>query len=203
MSRDADLVAAYEQARPRLIRVAYAVLDSLTDAEDVVADCWLRLSEADRREPINDVEAWATTTVARAALDTLRSARVRRELYVGPWLPEPIIETAPAGQDPADRITLDDSVSFALQVVLETLTPAERTAWVLHDVFGVPFTEVAEIVGRSAQSVRQLASRARTHIDARVPRVAVGPAEHDATVTTFLHASTGGDLSALVTALVS
>jgi RNA polymerase sigma-70 factor, ECF subfamily len=201
MSREAELAAAYDRARPRLVRVAYAVLGSRYEAEDVVSECWLRMSAADARDPIKDVDAWATVAVARGALDALRSARIRREVYVGPWLPEPIVEAAPADQDPADRATLDDSVSFALLVVLETLTPAERTAWVLHDLFGMSFAEIAGVVGRTPQAVRQLATRARAHVSARAPRVNVGSAEHNATVTTFLRAAAGGDLSALLTAL--
>jgi RNA polymerase sigma-70 factor (ECF subfamily) len=200
-SRDGALAAAYDQARPRLVRVAYAVLGSRSEAEDVVADCWLRLSAADARDPIRDVDAWATVAVARGALDALRSARVRREVYVGPWLPEPIVEARPAEQDPAERVTLDDTVSFALLVVLETLTPAERTAWVLHDLFGMSFAEVAEVVGRTSPAVRQLAARARAHVSARAPRVQVGAVEHHAAVTTFLRAAAGGDLSALLAAL--
>jgi RNA polymerase sigma-70 factor (ECF subfamily) len=203
-SRDAELAEAYEQARPRLVHIAYAVLGS--HAEDVVADCWLRMSAADVREPIRDVDAWATTAVVRAALDALRSARVRREVYVGPWLPEPIVrdaspEQGPSGQDPADRVTLDDQVSFAVLVVLESLTPAERTAWVLHDLFGMPFAEIGRVVGRSPAAVRQLAARARAHVNAQAPRVSVDPAEHTATVRSFLRAATGGDLGALVAAL--
>ncbi|MHA6764166.1 RNA polymerase sigma factor SigJ [Streptacidiphilus sp. PAMC 29251] len=201
MSRDAELAAAYQQARPRLVQLAYAVLGSHAEAEDVVADCWLRMSAADARDPIQDVEAWATTTVVRAAVDALRSARVRREVYVGPWLPEPIVAEAPTGQNPADRVTLDDQISFAVLVVLESLTPAERTAWVLHDLFGMPFAEIGRVVGRSSPAVRQLAARARAHVNAQAPRVRVGPAEHTATVRSFLQAATGGDLSALVAAL--
>src|SRR5215469_13016927 len=201
MSADAELAAAYERARPRLVRVAYAILGSRCEAEDVVSECWLRMSAADARDPVKDVDAWATVAVARGALDALRSARARREVYVGPWLPEPIIEAAPAGQDPADRATLDDTVSFALLVVLETLTPAERTAWVLHDLFGLSFAEISGIVGRTPQAVRQLGARARAHVSARAPRVNVGSAEHDATVTAFLRAAAGGNLSALLTAL--
>lgn len=205
--REAALAAAYQQARPRLVRVAYAVLGSHAEAEDVVSDCWLRLAAADAREPVLDVEAWATVTVARAALDALRSARRRREVYVGPWLPEPVVglETVagagPPGPDPADRVTLDETLSYAMLVVLETLTPAERTAWVLHDVFGLPFPAVAEAVGRTPAAVRQLAARARAHISARAPRVTVGTAEHAAAVTRFLEAAIGGDLAALVGAL--
>ncbi|HVQ90249.1 MAG TPA: RNA polymerase sigma factor SigJ [Mycobacteriales bacterium] len=199
--RAGPLAAAYERARPRLIRVAYAVLGSHVEAEDVVSECWLRMVAADGRDPIRDVDAWATVAVARAALDALRSARMRRELYVGPWLPEPIVAAGPVEADPADRVTLDDSVSYALLVVLETLSPAERTAWVLHDLFGMPFPAVADAVGRSPAAVRQLAARARAHVEAGAPRVAVSPAEHTAVVTRFLTATVGGDLAALVDAL--
>jgi RNA polymerase sigma-70 factor, ECF subfamily len=204
MSRDTELAAAFDAARPRLIRVAYAVLGSRVEAEDVVSDCWLRLSAADAEEPIRDVDAWSTTVVARAALDALRSARVRREVYVGPWLPEPIVEVAAATDgppDPADRVTLDDRVSFAVLVVLERLTPAERTAWVLHDLFGLPFADIADIVGRSPAAVRQLAARARTHVDEGAPRITVDAAQHAAAVRKFLGAAVGGDLRALVAAL--
>jgi RNA polymerase sigma-70 factor, ECF subfamily len=194
------LAARYLDARPRLLRVAYAVTGSLAEAEDVVSDCWLRLAAAHRQEPIDDVEAWATVVVARRALDTLRTARTRRETYIGPWLPEPWLD-APAGTDPADRVTLDDSVSFALLVVLEVLSPAERTAWVLHDLFGMEFTEVAKAVGRTPAAVRQLAVRARKHVSAGVPRVKVDQATHEAVVTAFRHATAAGDIPALTAVL--
>jgi RNA polymerase sigma-70 factor, ECF subfamily len=148
------LAAAFSQARARLVRIAYAVLGTHTEAEDVVADCWLRLVAADEHQPVRDVESWAVVAVSRMALDVLRSARVRRERYVGPWLPEPVI-TGPsgaAGVDPADKVTLDDEVSYALLVVLEALSPPERTAFVLHDLFGVAFGEIATIVGMSAST---------------------------------------------------
>jgi RNA polymerase sigma-70 factor (ECF subfamily) len=151
VSTGTDLLAAtFSQARPRLVRVAYAIIGSHSEAEDVVADCWFRLAAADQDEPVRDVEAWAVVAVSRMALDVLRSARVRRERYVGPWLPEPLV--ASPGQmaaDPADQVTLDDEVSYALLVVIETLSPAERTAFVLHDLFGVSFDEIAAIVGRT------------------------------------------------------
>ena len=202
MSGRADeLAAAYDAARPRLVRVAYAVLGSGSDAEDVVSDVWLRLVVADGRDPVLDVEAWSTTVVARAALDVLRSARSRREVYVGPWLPEPLVALEPMSPDPADRVTLDESVSFALLVVLESLSPAERTSWVLHELFGVPFAEVARVVGRSPDAVRQLASRARAHLAERAPRLDVDAAEHDEAVGAFLRAAAGGDLEALVATL--
>jgi RNA polymerase sigma-70 factor, ECF subfamily len=194
-NRQAELAAAYNAARPRLVRLAYAVIGSASDAEDVVSDGWMRLVSADARDPILDIETWATVTVTRLALDLLKSARVRRERYVGPWLPEPVVETT---NDPADRVTLDESVSYALMVVLETLSPAERTAWVLHDLFGLPFPEVADIVGRTPAAVRQLAARARRHVADNAPRLTVTATEHDAAVAAFLAASAGGDLAGLL-----
>jgi RNA polymerase sigma-70 factor, ECF subfamily len=199
MTRQDELATAYQAARPRLVRVAYAILGLHSEAEDVVADVWLRLAAADAADAVRDVDAWATVAVSRAALDALRSARVRREVYVGPWLPEPAVEAA--GANPADRVTLDESVSFALLVVLESLTPAERTAWVLHEVFGLPFAEIASVVGRSADAVRQLAARARAHLAAEKPRLDVGSAEHDQAVMAFLAAAGGGDVNALIAAL--
>jgi RNA polymerase sigma-70 factor, ECF subfamily len=200
MSRQTELGTAYDRARPRLVRVAYAVLGSRHEAEDVVSETWLRLCAADAQEPVRDVDAWATVAVARAALDSLRSARSRREVYVGPWLPEPVV-SSDVPVDPADRVTLDETVSYALLVVLESLTPAERTAWVLHDVFAMPFNEIAGVVGRSPAAVRQLAARARAHLDTQQPRLDVGAAEHDETVSAFLAAAAGGDLEALLATL--
>ncbi|UDY23537.1 RNA polymerase sigma factor SigJ [Nocardioides sp. Kera G14] len=204
--REGELATTYDGARTRLVSIAYAVLGSHSEAEDVVADCWLRLVDADRREPVRDVEGWATVTVARAALDVARSARRRREVYTGPWLPEPVVALVDGpggvdGGDPLDRVTLDDSLRYALLVVLESLSPAERTSWVLHDLFGLPFDEIATAVGRTPAAVRQLASRARTHVRAGAPRVEVTPSEHDAAVRRFLAAAAGGDLGALLEAL--
>jgi RNA polymerase sigma-70 factor (ECF subfamily) len=195
--REAELAETYLEVRPRLVRVAYAILGSRAEAEDVVSDCWLRLVKADRREPVDDVLAWSTVTVARAALDVLKSARVRREAYVGPWLPEPDV----GAPDPADRVTLDDSVRYALLVALEQLSPAERTAWVLHDLFEVPFAEIATAVGRTPAAVRQLASRARRHVATGTPRMDVDPTEHDEVVAAFVAAAAGGDLGALLRTL--
>lgn len=212
MSRQEALAAAYAAARPRLVRIAYAVLGGRADAEDVVSEVWVSLAQADAREAVLDVDGWATVAVAHRALDVLRSARVRRESYVGPWLPEPIlgplgdtglVSSGSAGDavDPADRVTLDETVSFALLVVLETLTPAERTAWVLHDVFGMPFPEVAAAVGRTPAAVRQLAARGRRHITAGAPRVGFGADEHQAVVAAFLRAASDGDLPGLLAVL--
>jgi RNA polymerase sigma-70 factor (ECF subfamily) len=201
--RTDELAVTFTALRPRLTGIAYAMLGTTAEAEDVVSDCWLRLVAADEREPVRDVEAWCTVATSRRALDVLRSARVQREAYVGPWLPEPVLTPAggalsSAPQDPADRVTLDETVSYALMVVLETLTPAERVVWVLHEVFGMPFPEVAAVVGRSPAAVRQLAVRARGHVTAGAPRVDVGARDHSRTVTAFLAAAGEGDLAGLV-----
>jgi RNA polymerase sigma-70 factor (ECF subfamily) len=188
----------FARARPRLLRLAYSELGDLGEAEDVVQEAWLRLERAGP-ESIDNLDAWLTTVVGRLALDTLRSARARREAYVGPWLPEPVVSSG--GEDPADRVTLDESVSYALLALLEQLSPAERTAFVLHDVFDVPFGEVAEVVGRTPEAVRQLASRARRHIAQQRPRFEASSDEHDRAVRAFAQAVAEGDLDGLVAVL--
>ena len=185
----------FAQARPRLLRLAYSELGDVGEAEDVVQEAWLRLERADA-EAIENLDGWLTTVVARLALDRLRSARARRETYVGPWLPEPLVS-----DDPADRVTLDESVSYALLTVLEQLSPAERTAFVLHDVFDVPFGDVAEVVGRTPEAVRQLASRARRHVKRERPRFAASRDEHDRAVRAFAQAVAEGSLEGLVAVL--
>lgn len=188
----------FARARPRLLRLAYSELGDVGEAEDVVQEAWLRL-ERTGAGAIDNLDAWLTTVVARLALDRLRSARVRRETYVGPWLPEPLASDDPA--DPADRITLDESVSYALLTVLEQLSPAERTAFLLHDVFDLPFGDVAEVVGRTPEAVRQLASRARRHVTSERPRFAASGDEHDRAVRAFARAVADGDLEGLVAVL--
>lgn len=198
LDRPELLAREYDDLRPRMVRVAYAILGSRVEAEDVVADCWPRLAAADEQERVRDVTGWLTVAVARAATDVLRSARVRRETYVGPWLPEPYVAHAP---DPADRVTLEETVSYALLVVLESLSPAERTAFVLHDVFKMAFPEVATVVGRSPAAVRQLASRARARLAEQAPRFEVDRTAHDAVLGRFLAAAAGGDLDGLLATL--
>ncbi|MEU8340981.1 RNA polymerase sigma factor SigJ [Actinomadura meyerae] len=190
------LARAFEADRPRLLRVAYTTTGSLVDAEDCVQEAWLRLRGLDEPDAIRDLTAWLTTTVSRLALDALSSARARRERYVGTWLPEPLVEVR--SHDPADRVTLDESVSMALLVVLERLSPAERTAFVLHDVFGVPFPEIAEVVGRSPAAVRQLASRARRQVESGRPRTPVTAAEQRELIDAFISACEGGDMRELI-----
>ena len=200
MSPRAALADRFAAARPRLLRLAYSQLGDLGEAEDVVQEAWLRLERAGA-ESIEDLDAWLTTVVGRLALDALRSARARRERYVGPWLPEPVIAPVAAATpppDPADRVTLDESVSYALLAVLEQLSPAERTAFVLHDVFDVPFAEVGEIVGRTPESARQLASRARRHVTAARPRQPVEAGEHRRLVEAFAKATAEGDMALML-----
>jgi len=197
--------------RRQLINLAYRLLGSLAEAEDAVQETYARWYAMSReeQEAIETPAAWLTTVASRICLDLLRSARVRRERYTGEWLPEPLPEPAewsggrPGGAtvDPADRVTLDESVSYALLTVLEQLSPAERTAFVLHDVFDVPFDEVASVVGRTPEAVRQLASRARRHVRGERPRFPASDDEHDRAVRAFASAVGEGDLSSLVAVL--
>jgi RNA polymerase sigma-70 factor (ECF subfamily) len=207
---DTEMASEFEAHRPRLTRLAYATTGSLTEAEDCVQEAWLRLQRIQDRTSIRDLSAWLTTTVSRLALDALGSARVRRERYAGPWLPEPLVENLPASLaddrgDPADRVTLDESVSMALLVVLEQLSPAERTAFVLHEVFGMRFEEIAAVVGRSPSAVRQLASRARRHVHGErprfPPRFPPTRAEQRELVAAFTSACVDGDLERLISLL--
>ncbi|MFD9486373.1 RNA polymerase sigma factor SigJ [Streptomyces sp. NPDC059991] len=201
LSNEDGLARAFERERPRLLRVAYTTTGCLAEAEDCVQEAWLRLRGLDDPGAVRDLRAWLTTTVGRLALDALGSARVRRERYVGTWLPEPLVEQAPDEQDPADRVTLDESVSMALMIVLDELSPAQRTAFLLHDVFGLPFEEVAGVVGRTPAAVRQLASRARRHVDGSRPHHPAGYARQRELVSAFGQACQEGDLERLVALL--
>jgi RNA polymerase sigma-70 factor (ECF subfamily) len=194
-----ERVEQFAEHREYLVRIAYRMLGSVDEAEDVVQDALVRAGQA-RTQVIEKPVAWLTRIVTNLALDHLRSARVRRESYVGPWLPEPIVgPTWPSTEalDPADRVTLDEQISLALMTVLETLSPAERAVYVLHEVFAVPLSEVAAIVGRTPEAVRQLAVRARRHLQDRAPRFDADPAEQARVVSAFERASTTGDLDAL------
>jgi RNA polymerase sigma-70 factor (TIGR02957 family) len=183
----------FDRHRGLLVGVAYRVLGRVTDAEDVVQDTWLRWSGVDHAG-VDDPEAYLVRVTTRLAIDRLRSAQARREAYVGPWLPEPLLTTA----DVADDVERADSVSTALLVVLETLSPLERAVFVLHEAFGYPYGEIAEIVGRTEVAVRQLARRARNHVEARRPRYDTDPATRRAVTEGFLAACLGGDLEALM-----
>src|SRR5438128_9791857 len=188
---DAAFADAWREYRRYVLDVAYRVLGSISDAEDVVQETFARLLKQDA-DQIQDVRGWLVVVATRLCLDQLRSARSRRESYVGTWLPEPVIEGET--DDPSDRITLDDSVRMAMLVVLERLTPAERAAFVLHDVFGFSFDDVGRIVGRSPAACRQLASRARSRIETETEpaRFEVDPGEATRVAARFIDAATNG-----------
>jgi len=196
---DSQLGEVWRDHHRYVLDVAYRMLGSVSDAEDIVQEAFTRLLNADL-DQIEDVRAWLVTVVSRLCIDQLRSARSRREAYVGPWLPEPVIEPPGPGFDPADRVTLDDSVRIALLIVLERLTPAERAAFVLHDVFQLSFEAVGSIVGRSPAACRQLASRARRHIQEEngPARFEVDPAAQNRIAARFVAATNSGDMDALL-----
>ena len=192
------LAARFEENRSHLRAVAFRMLGSMSEAEDAVQESWLRLSRSDTSD-VENLGGWLTTVVARVSLDMLRSRKSRREAPLDPDLPEPIVSPA-EGTDPEHEALLADSVGPALLVVLDTLPPAERLAFVLHDLFAVPFDEIADIVGRSPAAARQLASRARRRVQG------VTPPDGDRTrqrevVDAFLAASRGGDFDALLALL--
>jgi RNA polymerase sigma-70 factor (ECF subfamily) len=193
--RDQSLAEQFDALRPYLQAVAYRMLGSVSDAEDAVQECWLRLTGKDPTT-IEDLRGWLTVVTGRICLDLLRRRRSRREDPASTWLPEPVISE----DGPEETAVLADSVGLALLVVLETLTPTERLAFVLHDVFGVSFDEIAEIAGRSPVAVRQLASRARRRVRQDTPPPA-DPTTQRRLVTAFLAASRNGDFDALVSIL--
>src|SRR2546425_4744867 len=190
---------AWSNYRGFLLDVAYRLLGSYSEAEDTVQEAFTKLLRTDL-DPIEDVRAWLVVVVSRLCLDQLRSARVRREAYVGPWFPEHLIRSDAALSDPADIVTMDESVRLALLIVLERMSPAERVVFVLHDVFDFPFERVAPMVKRSPAACRQLASRARRRIneEAASQRFAIDPQEQRRVVDAFIAACAGGDLKALL-----
>jgi RNA polymerase sigma-70 factor, ECF subfamily len=183
----------FERHRTPLFAAAYRMLGTRSDAEDVLQEAWLRWSRVDH-DAVEDPRAYLFRSVTRLALDHLRRVKARREAYVGPWLPEPLI-TSP---DVVEDVELAESVSMGLLVVLETLTPPERAVFVLHEAFGFSHSEVADMMGRTERAVRQLAYRARQHVEARRPRRQAGAAEHREVTERFLAAALGGDLAALL-----
>jgi RNA polymerase sigma factor (sigma-70 family) len=193
------LAKRFEEQRPRLRAVAYRMLGSLTDADDAVQEAWLRLNRSDA-DAIEDVGAWLTTVVARQSLNMLRSRRSRREEPLGVRLPEPIVDRAD-GTDPEHEALLADAVGLAMLVVLETLSPAERLAFVLHDMFAIPFDEIAPIVDRSPAATRQLASRARRRIQGERAVPDADLSTQRELLDAFLAAGRNGDFDALVAVL--
>jgi RNA polymerase sigma factor (sigma-70 family) len=179
-----DAAATFDPLRPRLIRIAYRMLGSVADAEDAVQDTFLRWLDADR-DAVLEPEAYLRRVVTRLCLDQLKSARRRRETYIGPWMPEPLVEE---GEDEVDDVTLP------LMMALERLSPLERAAFLLHDVFGVGFEEIAETIGRDPAACRQLASRARSHVRAARPRFPLPKERGLEIAAAFFAASRSGDM---------
>ncbi|WP_210503810.1 RNA polymerase sigma factor SigJ [Nocardioides xinjiangensis] len=209
MTDQDDSVAGLLDERARLLAIGYRMLGNHAEAEDAVQETYVRWYRLDASEQaaIRNPAAWLTTAMTRVCLNVLDSARHRRESYVGEWLPEPLAAGSPLARggeartaDPADQASLADEVTMALMVVLDSLTPAERVALVLHDVFGYRFDEIAEMVGRTPQAVRKLASTARRHVDEERRRD-VAPMQHRQVVESFVAACLTGDVATLVARL--
>jgi len=199
MDRHTWLTEGFEENRPRLRGLAYRMLGSLSEAEDAVQEAWLRLNRVDTAA-VENLGGWLTTVVSRVCLDMLRSRKSRREEPIGAQVAEPRM-AAGEGADPESEALLADSVGIALLVVLDTLTPAERLVFVLHDLFGVPFDEVGAIVGRSPAAAKQLASRARRRVRGAPARSEADRARQREVVEAFLRAARAGDLDALLAVL--
>lgn len=195
-----SLADRFQDQRSRLLAVGYRITGSVTDAEDAVQESWLRLADVDV-DSINDLGAWLTTVVGRICLDRLRSAAVRREQYVGQWLPEPVVTALPSSdsQDPLQAVVAAEDSRYAAMVVFETLTPAMRVAFVMHDGFGVPFAEIGALLGVNAASARQMASRAR-RIVSGVP-APVSEAEQAEAVQRLVAALASKNVDSVVAAL--
>jgi RNA polymerase sigma-70 factor (ECF subfamily) len=196
------LTEQFTDLRPYLVGVAYRMTSTLADAEDAVQEAWLRLaglSPADRAV-IRDLRAWLTTVVGRLCLDKLRSAAAQRELYVGPWLPEPLVTPLPGqpGEDPLDAVVRDDGVRMAALVVLDRLTPEQRVAFVMHDAFDLPFAEIADALNVSVDAARQHASRARKAIADADPPSRVDIEQQQEVLSRFLTAMAEGDMRAVM-----
>jgi RNA polymerase sigma factor (sigma-70 family) len=199
MDENQWLARRFEDQRPRLQAVAYRMLGSLTEADDAVQEAWVRLSRTDT-SAVENLEGWLTTVVARVALNMLRSRRSRREAPLDVHLPDPIVDPAD-GTDPEHEALLADAVGLALLVVLETLSPAERLAFVLHDMFAVPFEQIAPIVERSPEAARQLASRARRRVRGAAPPPDADLNAQWAAIDAFLAAARDGNFAALIAVL--
>src|SRR2546422_10275113 len=199
MNQQSWLTERFEENRPRLRGVAYRMLGSLSEAEDAVQEAWLRLNGIDTAT-IENLGGWLTTVVSRVCLDMLRGRKLRREEPIGAQVTEPRVVRG-EGADPEGEALLADSVGVALLVVLDTLTPAERLVFVLHDLFGMPFDEIGSIVGRSPAAAKQLASRARRRVRASPAPSDAGRARQREVVEAFLRAARAGDLEGLLAVL--
>ncbi|MFI2435215.1 RNA polymerase sigma-70 factor [Streptomyces sp. NPDC018693] len=197
----ADTVTdVFEEHRSLLMGVAYRMLGRVADAEDVVQDAWLRWSGADRAD-VREPRAYLVQVTTRLAIDRLRGIKKRNEAYTGPWLPEPYVTDLASVPDTAERAVLADTVSLAVLVVLESLSPLERAVFVLREAFGYPYADIAAALDRTEPAVRQLAGRARRHVDERRPRYDVDPAERRELTERFLAAAVDGDLEGLMALL--
>ena len=191
-------LAEFTAHRSAVFGAAYRVLGSVADADDVVQECWLRWSRVDL-DHVHMPRAYLVTTATRLALDRVREVQRRREAYIGPWLPEPLPDRqGDQANDPADLAELADSLSMAMLVVLSTLTPLERAAFVLRDVFELPYPDVAATLGRTEAATRQLTHRARSHVQARAPRVPVDKSTHEEVLRRFVSALEGGSITELL-----
>jgi len=186
--------ADWESHRPAVFGAAYRIVGSVAEAEDVTQEVWLRAAAAADLSEVRDLRAWLVTLAARTSYNVLKSARVRRESYVGPWLPEPLL----TGPDVAAQVLMDESVSIAMLVVMETLSPAERVALVLHDVFDFPFGRIAEVLGGTPAAARKLASRARERVAAVEERPRASRAETERVLKAFKAAADAGNMAELV-----
>jgi RNA polymerase sigma-70 factor (ECF subfamily) len=196
--------ATFEACRPRMFGVAYGMLGDRGEAEDTVQDAWLRFADAQPR----NAEAFLVTVTTRLAIDRLRSARARRETYVGPWLPEPIVagqegQSPVSGDDPSEVVAEAEQLSLALLVALERLNPVERAVFLLRDVFDLDYAEIADVVERTPANCRQIAKRAREHAGEPARRNAVSPEEEERVLTAFFAATTDGDLETLTRLLAA
>ncbi|WP_439471058.1 sigma-70 family RNA polymerase sigma factor [Brevundimonas sp.] len=189
MMGDQDTTAVFEANRTRLVRIAYRMLGSCAEAEDVVQEAWIRWQGVDQ-STVRQPAAFLVRTVTRLSLDIIKSARARREAYVGNWLPEPVYE-------PEEEAPAQDELTLTLMMALERLSPLERAAFLLHDVFAVPMDEIAGTLGRDAAAIRQLAVRARKHVQSARPRYPVAPEEGDRIARAFFHATNNGDVAGL------
>jgi RNA polymerase sigma-70 factor (ECF subfamily) len=192
-----DAADVFDEHRGLLVSVAYRVLGSVTDAEDAVQETWLRWSGVDH-SGVDDPRAFLVRVTTRLAIDRLRRAKARRESYVGPWLPEPVLT---GRDDVAEDVALAESVSMAMLVVLETLSPLERAVFVLREAFGMPYAEIADVLGRKEEAVRQLGRRARDHVQERSPRFEADQTEQRRVTERFLEATSTGNLEALMAVL--
>ena len=193
-----QLAGHFDLLRPHLISVAYSMLGSVSEAEDAVQESWFRLGRADAGS-IDDLRAWLTTVVARICLDMLKARQARREDQAGMWLPEPLL-AGPADDSPEDRAVIAESIGLALLIVLESLAPPERLAFVLHDIFAVPFENIGQIMDRTPEAARQLASRARRRVQA-APQPDPDPPAQRRAVDAFLAAAREGDFAGLLEVL--